>query len=75
MNLSKLMHESTQYPNCKGYIKPNTCEKSIFYTFLDYQECDGHQIMSALAFIGILAGLYPKNLVPTTNSWTHSALK
>ena len=26
MNLSGLMHESTQHPNGKGYIRPSNCE-------------------------------------------------
>ena len=26
MNISRLMHESTQYPNNKSYIQSNNCE-------------------------------------------------
>jgi len=31
MNLSRLIHESTQHPNDKGYIRPSNCEIDQFF--------------------------------------------
>jgi len=68
MNLSRLMHESTQYPNAKCYIRYNNCKIDQFFNQSSIPFWiikDGTAIKSQIhmASIGILAGLYPKNHV------------